>query len=60
MARNIKAVETTWGAYKASQTFVSIAESKQAELFGVTDESPIIAHKEVTPFGTYVLAIEWL
>lgn len=59
--RNIQEVRTTWGKWKSLQGVVAEGYNKEAALqLGVTDDSEIIAYKEVTPFGTFTHAIEWL
>ena len=59
--RNIQQVRTTWGKWKSSQVIVADVYKKEAaSQLGVTDDSEIIAHKEVTPFGIFTHAIEWL
>lgn len=57
--RNIQQVRTTWGKWKSSQGMVADAYKKEASLHRATDDTEIIAHKEVTPFGTFTHFIEW-
>ena len=38
---------------------VADAYKKEASLHRATDDTEIIAHKEVTPFGTFTHFIEW-
>ena len=58
--RNIQQVRTTWGKWKSSQVIVADVYKKEAAARNATDDSEIIAHKEVTPFGIFTHAIEWL
>ena len=59
-SRNIQEIRTTWGLWKASQGIVAEAYTKEAAARNATDDSEIIAHKEVTPFGTFTHFIAWV
>ena len=57
--RNIRRVRTTWGKWKSLQGLVAESYTNEAVARKATDDTEIIVHKEVTPFGTFTHAIEW-
>jgi len=59
--RNYVREETTWGEWKKLQG-VNIYDEfhREADSRNATDDTKIIAYKEVTPFGTFTLVISWL
>jgi len=58
--RNIQQIETTWGEWCATQSIVPDTYTAEAVKRGANDDTPIIAYKEVTPFGTFTHLLEWV